>query len=170
RAASAVSVLCSRPRADCRGGIVVGGLSQGSIVADLAANWDAPVRAAWGIGDGTNYAFFDISACVESANRALPMDRLRIVNGEHDTYVSGSDHSRTQSAAVTGYNCGPTAWDCLQADGSGYYIVQDSQVQDGEADHCYHGDGGCIASQNSLDSGWENGDEPWQMNPNLDWL
>jgi hypothetical protein len=31
-------------------------------------------------------------------------------------------------------------------------------------------DGGCSASQNSLDSGWENGSANWELNANLNWL
>ena len=55
-AASAITRLCSRAKADCSKGIVVGGFSQGSIMADLARNFDTRVQAAWGMGDGVNYA------------------------------------------------------------------------------------------------------------------
>jgi hypothetical protein len=47
---SAVSQLCARTKADCSKGIVVGGFSQGAILALLARNYDARVQAAYGIG------------------------------------------------------------------------------------------------------------------------
>ena len=48
---SAVSQLCARAKADYSKGIVVGGFSQGSILALLAKNYDARVQAAYGMGD-----------------------------------------------------------------------------------------------------------------------
>jgi hypothetical protein len=30
--------------------------------------------------------------------------------------------------------------------------------------------GDCNGSQNSLDSGWQNGTANWELNANLDWL
>lgn len=50
-ALSAVPQLCARAKADCSKGIVVGGFSQGSILALLAKNYDARVQAACGVGD-----------------------------------------------------------------------------------------------------------------------
>ena len=44
---------------------------------------------------------------------------------------------------VTGHTC-TTTNNCFSADGSGWYAVQDSEVFDGEADHCFHFySGGC---------------------------
>ena len=88
-ALSAVSQLCSRAKADCSKGIVVGGFSQGSILALLAKNFDARVQAAYGIGMSNVYATYDLSSCVSNGNRSLPSDRLRAVDGERDNFAGG---------------------------------------------------------------------------------
>src|SRR5262245_35266232 len=134
-AGSAITRLCSRAKADCSKGIVVGGFSQGSIIADLAKNFDARVQAAWGMGDWTTYIIFNLSSCVANGSRALASDHLRIVNGGSDVF--GGSSSRTQLQNITGVSCGSSGVNCLQANGSGWYLVQNNQVGDGSADHCY---------------------------------
>lgn len=64
-AASAITQICSRKGADCRKGLVVGGFSQGSIMAVLAKNYDARVQAAYGLGTGVQYASTDLRQCME---------------------------------------------------------------------------------------------------------
>jgi hypothetical protein len=102
-------------------------------------------------------------------SRVLSNTRLRAINGIHDTYVGGSDGTRTQDKKLTGFNCGTTATSCLQSNGSGYYIVTNAQVQDGDADHCYMTVGGC-SSPTGLDPTWLNGTDAWTLNTNLNWL
>jgi len=166
---SALYKLCARATADCAKGVVVAGLSQGSIMADLARNFDTRVQAAWGMGNGVKYSIYDLtSAVANGGSRVLSNTRLRVINGIKDTFVSGSDGTRGQNKKLTGFDCGSTATSCLQANGSGWYIVGNAQVQDGEADHCYMTNGGCSAS--ALDSNWLNGTDPWTMNANLNWL
>src|SRR5215831_11353885 len=155
-AASAISKLCARSSADCSKGIVVAGLSQGSIMADLAKNFDSRVRAAYGQGDGVKYSIYDLTSAVANGNRTLPSDHLRVVNGNRDTFLAGSDKTRTSDQKLTGFNCGTSALSCLQSNGSGWYIVSDSQVQDGQADHCYMLIGGCT-SPTGIDPGFLNG-------------
>ncbi len=167
-ATSAVSVLCSRANADCTKGIVVAGFSQGSIIADLAKNYDTRVQAAYGMGDGVTYSFYNLTSCVGNGNRTLTSDHLRVANGESDSFGTGNI---SQLQSLTGFNCGSTAYSCLQSNGSGWYRVRNNQVQDGTADHCYmRASGGCTGSQNSLDAGWQNGTDLWELNANLDWL
>jgi hypothetical protein len=178
---SALAVLCSRAKADCSKGVVAGGFSQGSVIATLANNFDSRVQAAWGMGDGVKYSTFDLTSCMGNGNRTLPSSRLRAVDGERDQFIGAASafatsgdaaHVRTQFQTLTGFNCGSTATNCLQSNGSGWYIVQNGQVADGKADHCYMratGDS-CSGSQNSLDAGWQNGTDVWELNANLDWL
>jgi len=168
RTDSAVTTLCNRAKADCTKGIVVGGFSQGSIIADLAKNYDARVQAAFGMGNGVTYVFYNLTSCVGNGNRALPSDHLRVVNGQSDSFGTGNI---SQLQTLTGFNCGSTAFSCLQSNGSGWYRVRGNQVQDGTADHCYmRASGGCSGSQNSNDAGWANGADVWELNANLDWL
>jgi hypothetical protein len=179
--ASAVSRLCSRARADCSKGIVVGGFSQGAVIATQAKNFDARVQAAWGIGDGVQYTTaFNLSSCQASGNHALASNRLRAVVGQRDQFVGNGAFGlgagtaaavRTQLTSLTGLTCSSTTFNCLRSDGSGWYIVQNNQVQDGAADHCHmRASGDCLGSQNSLDTGWLNGADPWQLTANLSWL
>jgi hypothetical protein len=169
---SAVQVLCSRAKADCTKGIVVAGFSQGAVIATLAKNTDSRVQAAYGLGDGVKYSFFDLSSCMANGKRTLPSDRLRAVNGDKDQFTGNSESAQqTNMQSLTGFTCASGATSCLQSNGSGWIIVQDNQVQDGTADHCYmRASGGCNGSQNSLDSGWQNGTANWELNANLDWL
>jgi hypothetical protein len=169
---SAVEVLCSRAKADCSKGIVVGGFSQGAVIATLAKNTDSRVQAAWGMGDGVSYTqIFNLSACMANGNRTLPSDRLRAVNGQGDEFTGNTEATQqTNMQSLTGFTCASGATSCLQSNGSGWIIVQNAQTEANDADHCYMRDGGCLASQNSLDTGWENGSDNWELNANLNWL
>lgn len=177
---SAVSVLCGRAKADCSKGIVVGGFSQGSVLATQANNFDARVRAAWGMGDGVKYSTFNLSSCQANGSRTLPSSRLRAVAGQQDQFVGGGlgftagtiANVRSQLQTLTGLSCGTSATNCLQSNGSGWYIVQNNQVQDGSADHCFMRTSGnlCSANQNSLDGNWQNGSDVWELGASLSWL
>ena len=168
---SAVNTLCARAKADCSKGVVVGGFSQGAVIATLAKNFDARVQAAWGMGDGVRYSIFNLTSCMGNGNRTLPSSRLRVVDGEKDQFIGpNANNVRTQMASLTGLSCG-TSTDCLQSNGSGWFIVTNGLVGDGSADHCYmRRTGDCGGSQNSLDATWQTGTAPWTMNANLDWL
>jgi hypothetical protein len=170
--ASAISKLCARAKADCSKGIVVGGFSQGAVIATLAKNFNANVKAAWGIGDGVQYSIFNLTSCMGNGNRTLPSSNLRVVDGEKDQFIGpNAANVRSQFLTLTGLSCGNTAFSCLQSNGSGWYIVQNAQVGDGSADHCHmRRTGDCSGSQNSLDAGWQSGTDPWELNANLDWL
>ncbi|HEX8114206.1 MAG TPA: hypothetical protein VF516_41035 [Kofleriaceae bacterium] len=169
---SALSVLCSRAKADCSKGVVVGGFSQGAVIATLAKNFDSRVQAAWGMGDGVIYSIFNLTSCMGNGNRTLPSSRLRAVDGEKDQFIGPTQNNvRSQFLTLTGLSCGSTATNCLQSNGSGWYIVQNAQVQDGSADHCYmRRSGDCGGSQNSLDANWQSGTDVWELGANLDWL
>jgi hypothetical protein len=177
---SAVAALCGRAKADCSKGIVVGGFSQGSVLATQAKNFDARVRAAWGMGDGVNYSIFNLNACQANGNRTLSSNNLRVVVGQQDQFVGGGlgasagneNTARNQLQTLTGFTCGANATSCLQANGSGWILVQNGQVTDGTADHCFMRTAGnlCSANQNSLDNGWKTGTANWELGASLSWL
>lgn len=171
-AASAVSQLCSRAKADCSKGIVVAGFSQGSIMAILSKNHDARVQAAYGMGAGVQYSIYDLRSCVANGKRTLQSDRLRAVNGERDNFNGGTAAAaRSQLQELTGLNCGSSAYGCLNPNNSGWVIVKNAQVGDLSADHCYmRRSGDCVGSQSSLDAGWQSGTQSWQLESNLQWL
>lgn len=168
---SAVEVLCSRAKADCSRGIVVGGFSQGAVMATLAKNTDARVQAAWGMGDGVSYSIFNLNACMANGNRTLASDHLRAVDGQKDEFIGPQESQvRSQLQTLTGENCGSSATSCLQSNGSGWIIVLNGQIQSGDADHCYMRTNGCLSSERTNDPGWLNGAVAWELNANLNWL
>jgi hypothetical protein len=175
RVTSAVSALCSRSRADCAMGIVVSGFSQGAYVAARAHNHDARVRAAYVLGLGDGVMADDHLAILRprpSGTRSLPGRRMRIVNGQGWSEQAGErDSMRLQLNTLTGSGCLPAQTSCLRRSGSGWYVVQHSQVDDGLADHCYfHGGGGCSWTPR-FDATWLPPNRaPWSLAPNLDWL
>jgi len=171
-ATSAIKALCSRPYADCSKGIVVGGFSQGSIMAILAKNYDARVQAAYGLGAGVQYSLYDLRACVADGKRTLTSDRLRAVNGEADSFMGGSESSvRGQFQELTGLTCTSTSTSCVRSNDSGWYLVKHAEASDGNADHCYMRQGGCgLSNQNTLDQKWLAGTYSWSLDPNLAWL
>lgn len=171
-AASAVTQLCARGKADCSKGIVVAGFSQGSVIAILAKNYDARVQAAYGMGSSTVYATYNMSSCMANGSHTLHNDRLRIVDGEKDNFAGGNQSAvQTQAQKVTGYTCAAGSTTCIAANGSGWVIAKNTQVRDGSADHCYmRYSGDCLGSQNSLDQGWQTGTLDWEMPANLNWL
>jgi hypothetical protein len=173
---SAITQLCSRAKADCSKGIVVGGFSQGSVIAALAKNFDSRVRAAWGMGQGVQYATFNLGACMANGNRALTSDRLRAVNGQSDQFVSRNQNDgRDQARALTGFICGANDFSCLQANGSGWYIVRNAEINGGSAEHCYmrlsrSNVFQCFGSAANVNDQWRNGATPWSLSSNLNWL
>lgn len=168
---SAIAKLCSRSKADCSRGVVVGGFSQGSVLAVLGKNFDARVEAAYGMGAGVQYDDYDLRACVADGNRALPGDRLRAINGEGDAYLGGNaDSVRAQTEELTGLVGSSGHYSAFRSNGSGWYMVNHAEVSDGEAEHCYMRSGGCGLNENRLDSLWTNGGSEWSLEPNLDWL
>lgn len=169
-AKSAIAKICARAKADCSKGIVTAGFSQGSVIATIAANFDNRVRAAYALGLQDNYANFQNTASLPK-NRKLPKNRLRVANGIGDNFNGGSAASARESAAdVTGYTCAGN--DCLQADGSGWILVEHTEVTDGSADHCYMRASGdlCLGSQKNNDAKWLTGAKPWAAPANLNWL
>lgn len=170
---SAVNKICARGKADCSKGIVVGGFSQGAVIAALAKNFDSRVEAAYGMGLGVQYSFYDLRSCLADGNRVLPSERLRAVNGEADDFMGQNASSvRSQLEQLTGLSGGSSAYSVTTANGSGWYMVSHGEVEDGYADHCYMRQGGCLASQSgsNLDPAWTIDTAPWQLNFNLDWL
>jgi predicted alpha/beta-hydrolase family hydrolase len=171
---SAISRLCAR--GDCSKGIVVGGASQGAIVAILAKNTDARVQAAYGMGALPNYTTYDMTRCMADGAHDLAGSKLRIVNGERDFFGGGTAATvRAASRAVTGKACDSASHACLNGNGSGWIMVRNEQVEDGSADHCFqrgpmNTGRDCLASENVLDAEWRSGSASWTLPSGLNWL
>jgi hypothetical protein len=168
RPTSAVGVLCGLPGVSCGKGIVTAGISQGGALAILAKNYAPDVSAVYAISISLTLAgAIDLSSCLRDENTAIPSNRLTIINGEGDALFSGQDPLMD----VSGIRCPPGTFQCWSEDGSGagWYVVQDSQVEDGNADHCYVVLGDCVTFLR-LDRNWSWGTYNWSLKPSLDWL
>ncbi len=169
---SAVSKLCARATADCSKGIVVAGFSQGSVIAINAKNYDTRVRAAYGMGAHTLYTTYVMNSCMTPGGYKISKDNVRIANGQSDAFPGGTATAvRSSSESGAGRSCGSTAYECLATNGAGWIMIRDSAVGDLSADHCYQrSGGGCLASENLLDTNWRNGSANWGLKANLTWL
>jgi hypothetical protein len=175
KATSAIQTLCSRAKADCSKGIVTGGLSQGSIISVLSKNYDSRIRASMGQGSGSTYtAAYNLQSCMANGNHAQPGNRLRIINGERDMFVGGTEAiARSQGELVTGIKCSGSPTQCLQSNGSGWIVVKDYQVNDLYADHCFMGLGTYGAQCTgllALDTNYQYGSAAWALPATTEWL
>jgi hypothetical protein len=171
---SAIAKLCSRAKADCSKGIVTGGLSQGSIISVLSKNHDSRIRASMGQGSGSTYtAAYNLESCMANGKHTQPGDRLRIINGERDMFVGGTEAvARSQAQLVTGVSC-TGATECFRANGSGWAVVKDYQVNDLYADHCFMGLGTYGAQCTgvlAVDTNYQYGSGKWALPATMDWL
>ena len=169
RSTSAVSTLCALSSAQCRQGVVTAGISQGGMLAVLARNYAPNVKAAYALsaGDINQLAVkIDLTACMGKQNTTIPANRLTIVNGQADP----SFGSQASTEGASGLTCPSGSSQCWSPDGSGagWYLVQNSQVTDGTAGHCYIDVGGC---NDKFDPKWAPpASSNWSLGPNLDWL
>ena len=172
RLTSAVGVLCSLGSANCSKGMVTSGVSQGGFMAVLARNYAPNVKAvyAMSMSDYAQNVGLSYASCIDKSVTAIPANRLTIVNGASDTIFGGQQPLEN----VSGFTCASGSVQCWSPDGSGagWYNVQNSEVQDGVADHCYFILNS--TSNNCLgigDPGWlPPSTNNWSLNPNLDWL
>lgn len=172
---SAISKICSRAKADCAGkGIYVSGFSQGANLSSMAANYGANMKAAYLIGNGDRAGgFYNLSSCLDKSHLTFASSQLREVNGEKDQFFGSSQSGvQTQLQNVTGKSCASGTYNCLSADGAGWYIVRNSEVSDGSADHCYYYNNGSstCGSFSGMDPGWNTGSLTWQKIQDLAWL
>jgi hypothetical protein len=169
RATSAVGVLCSMNSVACSKGIVVAGISQGGAISVIAKNYAPNVAAvyAMSISAFNSLSLIDLSSCLGDPATAIPPERLTVINGESDPAFGAQNPIMT----LSGITCPAGTFQCWSPSGSGggWYIVKDSQVQDGNADHCYPGVGDCAPFD--LDHGWYyEAAHNWSLKPSLDWL
>jgi hypothetical protein len=191
---NALSVACSQPGVDCHKGVGTHGYSQGAHIASLAKKHYSGITGILGFGagclskvtnDGATGAAMGLlwdqsaslgSVCYQASylgNAAHPtqtsqnafraQDIYRVINGIDDEKFG----QQGQLVAHTGLDaCADDRTDCLQSDGSGFYLVRHSENNGAAGD--YHR---FFANSNfELAHSFEHGSYQWSMNPNLDWL
>lgn len=202
----ALDVLCKMPSSDCSKGVAVSGFSQGAFIANAWALKDHRISALLLMGIGVMREYEEIphapglklvtfnQSCLEDASlsKHVPRTRRRYIDGSGDALI-GAYHKALQQ--YSGYHCENKTFpiNCIQPDGSGYYIVSPKQYEPADiklehkvledhkakqgvvkkhnvADHNFFGDMRPIKRTGELLPSFENGHEPWCMHPSLDWL
>jgi hypothetical protein len=163
-----ISQICARPQANCSNGFVVTGFSQGAAIGGRAKNFNAGVQGLWAMGlTGPN---IPEALATPTGTRALPNNKLRITLGQGDIQTSTTSQPDFSALnAMTGQSC--TTFNCLRPDGSGYYVVSNSEVSSGMATHCYwYAGNACSTLSPTLDPTFVSGTTPWSLSTNLSWL
>ena len=135
---TALSILCQRTNANCSKGVAVHGYSQGAHIAYMAKKYDKRISASLLFGNGAIISgqsaaqssclqYYDNSSAI---NERLGLKQMRSIVGENDIkFGSNLNGVIAQQQAFSGYNynnnyCSTTdKRNCLQSDGSGYFIV-----------------------------------------------
>ena len=172
---SALSNACAVAGADCSRGALVTGFSQGGAIALISKNYTPNVNAVWTLGVSAEiYPSNTVPAnaiAAPNGTRVLPNNKLVMNMGQATNIFTKNlaSYDLPSLKAMTGANCG-TSFQCLQTDGSGYYVVANSEVADNNADHCYWTKS-CSLSPSSLEVGFQPpATTQWTLIRNLDWL
>jgi dienelactone hydrolase len=154
RPESVMTKVCARAKADCTKGIVTSGHSQGGAMALFGYDYDSRIGAThvWGTGNDVPFT--------------IPKNKIRVIAGETDTQLK----TPADLNAMTGLNCSDQ-WECfIGPNGSGWRRVRNIEVQDGDADHCFTTNGGCLAFSSALDMNTMNASKNWSYPANVTWL
>lgn len=179
---SALERLCSLRRVDCRKGIAVHAWSDGADVAELGEQLNPRVSAMllYGHGDTHNiggrwlakdcfhYTFKD---------RRMSNQKRRLIVSSRDEMRVNMFSSYSAQQAVSGYDCGKER-DCLQPDGSGYYMTDGSEYGKRKyfaaigqlaptPHHCFFYETGC---EGDFSRQFQESSSPWALKAGLDWL
>lgn len=170
---SAMRAVCSRTSADCEAkGVVVGGMSQGAMIALRSQNYYEGVRAAWALSV-SNAAVGD--ACMagteSGGTRRLSNARIWATNGADDS-TPGTSLSTLQR--ITGWpRDGVTSREAADERG-GYFQVQASDLQPGNkggANHTFYRYADDLITTTDWDDRWAPpASTVWSLGARLDWL
>merc|ERR1712129_261287 len=105
-------------------------------------------------------------------DEVLPKSKRRYIIGEDDLLVGGGrEMIYKEYKSMSGYDCGDSN-DCLQADGSGYFIIKASEFEQATCTKVSHA---TFSSTAALQDGallcdFANGSQKWAMKIGFDWL
>lgn len=170
---SAISVICAEAKADCGKGIAVSGFSQGANIANLAHNFHPGVRAIYLIGNVES----NVDHCWDKTDTSINRSRILSVMGENDrnkdaeyALVAASLESTTGYLRGDGLDCAEEARDCIQSDGSGWYIVQPTETASGRAGHCFQYEGDACWRSTLDENYYPDDNTKWGMKKSHEWL
>jgi hypothetical protein len=168
-------------------GIAASGFSQGSHIALFGAKFNRNVGGVLLLGSGHTISF--VAKAMSDQMKAMSdqmkysgasqhwlrkgNSMLRSISGEADGIFSWDDKVLPQQKELTGRDCGE-CYDCLQEDGSGYYVLKPSE-NGGKADHeFYTGVKSTGVNEYSSSSqfmcAWQNGTGDGAMPASFNWL
>jgi len=144
--AGCINTLCKQEDIDCSLGLALYGWSQGGQVSSLVGNYvDFPVTA-W-LGFSCTYINYGKTAeggsrqlaqeqCLGGAHLKVPQHKRRLLIGDHDGQMGGDGSSGSGKAAtiiedskkILGPLSCKTDYDCIQEDGSGYYVATKAET------------------------------------------
>ncbi|CAE8586989.1 unnamed protein product [Polarella glacialis] len=177
---SALAALCAMAEADCSKGVAVAGHSQGAFITMFSTISDARVTAqlilSAGTADGDMLCVVDApDRCLYNAqmsNGGLNKAKRRYIIGNDDLIIGGSPANNLQSMkGISGYDCGDSL-DCIQVDGSGFFIIKGADYKNATCDKVGHSLYGTIDPINSdaqLVCDWLS-PEKFALAANFDWL
>lgn len=179
----AVSSICTTAGATCEYGLLLSGFSQGAAIGAIAKNYNSKVEALWAIGLSAyiypSKKVLPDALAAPLGTRALTNDKIAINMGEASNLSTRKPIKEDLPSLkqLTGTDCG-TAYDCIQPNGSGYYIVSNSEIKDKVADHCYwqmvnkwSTGMSCTTAPTDFEPGFQPpATTKWSMITNLNWL
>jgi hypothetical protein len=177
---SALGQICALPEADCNLGVAVGGHSLGGFTAAASKLFSPFITAQlfYAVAPGGNCIMDNHGAsgdCMDQGNLGdIPPSKKRYLIGYDDLTATDQIKADTAQsmARLSGYNCG-AEHDCLQVDGSGYYIVESQEFrlsQCAEVSHSLFWDTYDAGENTTYVCDYTKGAHKWSMSANLDWL
>jgi hypothetical protein len=177
----ALDSICALADADCALGVAVAGFSQGAYNAVMLSTMDDRVSAispwSYGIIDRASPAW---TGCYEAeeVDAHIGRDKRRMLIGANDGLNSKDvDYDMMGPQVFSGYYTCHTGVEapvnCIQPDGSGYYVIGESEYADSDpetskAGHTFFAD--IDSYEQDLLTTFVNGTMEWNMRPTLDWL
>jgi len=172
-------------KVDCSKGVATYGYSQGGQIANLAGNYNRNITASLAISASILSHAGLTDHQKECLNIQTPRSKRRIFIGEKDGHFGGNGqvNSGNQTGVIanalhmSGYDvngtCNETTLDCIQGDGSGYYVATTADTGITHMNHFWFLDIDYMTHQiRGLNPTFANADasKKWGAKANFDWL
>lgn len=171
----------SYDKVDCSKGVATYGYSQGGQVANLVGNFNDNVTATLAISSSIlNHGKYTEEQKDCSTGLSTPRNKRRIFIGDKDGHFAGNGkvNSGTAEEAIenalhmSGYDdgtCTQETLDCIQPDGSGYYVATTADTGIPDMNHYWFMSFYPVFGLNPVFE-YADASAPWGATANLDWL